>query len=75
MRESREPKGTEGGGTLKYKLSMKYGSGKLIQNQICQVAVKKLGYSEAAVTPFMGFIASLVNRYPVCVVAPVRTRP
>jgi hypothetical protein len=28
---------------------MKYGSEMLIQNQICQVAVKKLGYSERAV--------------------------
>ena len=51
---------------------MKYGSGKLIQKQICQVAVKKLGYSEAAVARFMGFTTSLVNPYPVSVVTPLR---
>ena len=35
----------------------------LIQKQIFQVAVKKLGYSGAVVALYLGIIPSLVKRY------------
>jgi hypothetical protein len=51
------------------------GSGMLIRKQICNAAGKKLGYSESAMARFMGFNPWWVNRYPVSVVTPLRTRP